>query len=94
MALATAEPNGMAAALYRPDFIETARGFHCVEMNGGNPGGWLISALAPLYLECPSSRAASSMRASSCGGATRPACCSRTSFTRYAGCATAVPASG
>jgi hypothetical protein len=53
MALATAEPDGIAAALYRPDFIETARGFQCVEVNGGNPGGWLISALAPLYPRVP-----------------------------------------
>lgn len=53
MALAMAEPNGISAALYRPDFLETERGFRCVEVNGGNPGGWLVSSLAPLYLRSP-----------------------------------------
>jgi hypothetical protein len=51
--LALSEPNEIGAALCRLDFIRSREGFKCLEANLGSPGGWLVSALAPLYCKGP-----------------------------------------
>lgn len=53
--LVISEPNGVAQAISRGDYLENADGLQClIEMNsGGFVGGWQLQALEGLYLQCP-----------------------------------------
>lgn len=52
--LVLSEPNGVREAMYRGDFIETAEGFKCIEINAGSGlSGWQLSTVAPLYSRVP-----------------------------------------
>ncbi len=52
--LIISEPNGVAQAISRGDYIESIDGFQCLELNsGGFVGGWQLQALETLYLDCP-----------------------------------------
>lgn len=48
------EPNCIAGAVSRGDFIDTASGFRCIEFNtGANLGGWETGILASMLLKIP-----------------------------------------
>jgi hypothetical protein len=48
------EPNCIAGAVSRGDFIDTASGFRCIEFNmGANLGGWETGILAEMLLAIP-----------------------------------------
>jgi hypothetical protein len=52
--LVVAEPNGIAGAMARIDFLEDESGLRCLELNAGSYlGGWFTEFLEPLYLGCP-----------------------------------------
>ncbi len=52
--MALESPNGIEAAPARCDFIDSARGLQCLELNCGSYlGGWNIQAVEPLVLGCP-----------------------------------------
>lgn len=52
--LVLSEPNGVAQAIYRGDYLMTRSGLRCLEINGGSGiGAWVVPSLAPLYLEVP-----------------------------------------
>jgi hypothetical protein len=54
LALVAAEPNGIAGAVARFDFLEDESGLRCLELNAGSYlGGWFTEFLEPLYLSCP-----------------------------------------
>ncbi|MEM7050338.1 MAG: hypothetical protein AAF604_11800 [Acidobacteriota bacterium] len=45
-----AEPNDLASAPCRGDFVETAAGLQCLELNFGSLGGWQETVFAEPYL--------------------------------------------
>lgn len=47
--LLVAEPTGRAAALGRGDFVLSAEGWRCLELNVNRPGMWQCVSLAPGY---------------------------------------------
>jgi hypothetical protein len=52
--LVLGEPNGIAQAISRGDFLHGRDGLQCLELNsGGFVGGWQLNALEGLYLGCP-----------------------------------------
>lgn len=54
MELIIAEPNGIAAAISRGDYIDSAEGFQILELNAGSyVGGWQLQGREGLYLACP-----------------------------------------
>jgi hypothetical protein len=54
MELIIAEPNGLAGAISRGDYIDSSEGLQCLELNAGSfIGGWQLQALEGLYLGCP-----------------------------------------
>jgi hypothetical protein len=54
LAVVMAEPNAIAGAVARFDFLEDESGLRCLELNAGSYlGGWFTEFLEPLYLGCP-----------------------------------------
>jgi hypothetical protein len=54
MEIILCEPNGVAEAISRGDFIHTEAGFQCIEFNfTPRLGGWETSILADLHLKVP-----------------------------------------
>jgi hypothetical protein len=48
------EPNGIASAPLRGDFIDTPQGLKCIELNcGSNVGGWQMSSFDRFYRQVP-----------------------------------------
>ncbi len=48
------EPNGIATAVYRGDYIQTAEGLKCIELNAGSGvTAWNLSPLGRLYPRVP-----------------------------------------
>lgn len=48
------EPNGIASAPLRGDFIETPQGLKCIELNcGSHVGGWQMSSFDRFYRQVP-----------------------------------------
>jgi hypothetical protein len=53
LAVLLAEPNAIAAAMARLDFLEDESGLRCLELNAGSYiGGWFTEFLEPLYMSC------------------------------------------
>ncbi len=54
MELIIAEPNGIAGAISRGDYVDNPEGLQCLELNVGScVGGWQLQALEGLYLGSP-----------------------------------------
>lgn len=54
MELFIAEPDGIAGAISRGDYVDTSDGLQCLELNAGSfVGGWQLQALEGLYLSSP-----------------------------------------
>ena len=54
MELILAQPNGIAGAISRGDYVDSAEGLQCLELNAGScVGGWQLQALEGLFLDCP-----------------------------------------
>ena len=54
LALVLLEPNGIAAAPMRGDYVDAASGLQCLEVNVGSwLGGWQMELLEEQYLGCP-----------------------------------------
>lgn len=52
--LVLGEPNGLAEAIFRGDYLVTPDGLRCLEINGGSGvSGWRVPSLGALYAELP-----------------------------------------
>lgn len=52
-ALLLSEPNAIFETLARGDWVDTAEGIRCLEINFGNLGSWQNASLSPRYLAAP-----------------------------------------